>query len=71
MEKYSLLGVNGNAYAVMGYVVRAMKECGKSEEERTKYQEDATSSDYRHLLHVSDQMCDQLNTELGAHTDDD
>lgn len=29
MQKYDLVGVNGNAYCVMGYVSRAMREAYK------------------------------------------
>ena len=28
--KYDLVGVDGNAFAVMGYVLKAMKECKMS-----------------------------------------
>ena len=49
-EKYTLVGVDGNAYAVMGYVKRCMREVGMSPEQRTAYIEDATSDDYHHLL---------------------
>jgi len=59
--KYSLEGVNGNAYAVMGYVRQAMRKEGISKSEIDKYLEDAQSSDYSHLLCVSFDMIDKLN----------
>ena len=32
--KYTLVGVDSNAYAVMGYVKRAMREVGMNQDER-------------------------------------
>lgn len=60
-EKYSLVGVDGNAYCVMGYVSHAMKNEGKSKEEIYAYYNDAMSGDYDHLLAVSVEMIDSLN----------
>jgi hypothetical protein len=64
--KYDLVGINGNAYCVMGYVARAMRECGRSESEITAYYLDAKSGDYNHLLAVSDSMVDTLNETKGG-----
>lgn len=61
MGKYSLIGVDGNAFAVMGYVVKAMKEQNCSVEERSEYQKDAMSSDYNHLFCVSMDRVEELN----------
>lgn len=61
MKKYNLVGVDGNAFAVMGYVMRAMRQCGKSRDEIAKYQNEATSSDYDHLLGVSIDMIEECN----------
>ena len=65
MEKrnYSLVGVDGNAYAVLGYVKRAMKECGKSKDEQKAYMDLAMSGDYDNLLMVSIDMIEELNEE--------
>lgn len=43
----SLVGVDGNAFAIMGYVVRAMKECGKTTDEVSEYMKQAKSSGNR------------------------
>ena len=59
--KYDLVGVDGNAFAVMGYVLRAMKECKMSKEERSDYQTKTMSGDYDHLLVVSIKMIDKCN----------
>ena len=61
MEKYSLIGVSGNAYAIMGYVIRCMRNERCTKEEIDNYLSDATSSDYDHLLCVSSDMVEQLN----------
>lgn len=61
MEKYSLVGIDGNAYAVMGYVKRAMIQEGASKEDIQSYLDDAMSSDYSHLIAVSADMVDKLN----------
>ena len=61
MGNYSLIGINGNAYSIMGYVLRAMKECGFSQEEQELYKKRAMSSNYDHLLRVSIETIDFCN----------
>jgi len=61
MEKYSLVGINGNAFAIMDYVIEAMRECNKTEKEILQYKEEAMSSDYNNLLYVSADMIEELN----------
>lgn len=58
---YTLVGVDGNSFSIMGYVRRAMKRCGKTKEEIDKYINRAMSSDYQNLLTVSEDMCMELN----------
>lgn len=60
-REYTLIGVDGNAFAIMGYVVRAMKLEHKSKDEIDAYIRDAKSSDYTHLIAVSVDMCEELN----------
>lgn len=59
--KFSLIGINGNAYSIMGYVTTAMEECKLSEQEKSEYRKDAMSSDYNHLLRVSIKMIEKCN----------
>lgn len=59
--KYDLVGVDGNAFAVMGYVLKAMQECKMSKEEQSDYQTKAMSGDYNNLLAVSIKMIDKCN----------
>lgn len=65
MKAYTLVGVDGNAYAIMGYVRIAMRRAGMSREDIDAYTKDATSSDYYHLLVVSSEMIDKVNEILG------
>lgn len=58
---YSLVGVNGNAHAVMGYVRNAMRECGMTKQQIDAYLSEATSGDYGRLLNVSARMIARLN----------
>ena len=65
MKAYTLVGVDGNAYAIMGYVRTAMKRAKMTKEDIDAYTKDATSSDYYHLLVVSCEMIDKVNEILG------
>jgi len=59
--KYDLVGIDGNAFSVMGYVAKAMRKEGKSEAEIKSYREKAMSSDYNNLLCESMDIIDELN----------
>lgn len=63
-QKYNLVGIDGNAYSVMGYVIQAMKREGFSKSEIDDYKADAMSDDYNHLLSVSAEMIDKCNNKL-------
>lgn len=65
MKPFSLVGIDGNAFNIMGYTANAMKEASLSREEIKKYQDEATSGDYNHLLRVSMQWLDKCNALLG------
>ena len=60
-KKYSLVGIDGNAYAIMGYVSKCMRKEGYNQTRIDKYCNDAMSGDYNHLLQVSIKMIDELN----------
>lgn len=68
--KYNLVGIDGNAFSVMSYVAKAMRREGYPSEEIKKYQEDAMSSDYDHLLSISVDMIDQLNAKYEDEEDE-
>lgn len=59
--KYDLVGVDGNAFCIMSYVISAMKECKFSKSDRDTYFKDATSSNYDHLIYVSAMMIEKCN----------
>jgi len=48
-----LVGHDGNAYAIMGRVAKALKRVGCSKEHVESYYEDSKSGDYNHLLRVA------------------
>ena len=67
--KYSLEGVDGNAFAIMGYTAKALKTVGLGnlvDEMREK----ATSGDYSNLIRVCMGYIDQAN-ELIGNTDEE
>jgi hypothetical protein len=59
MSKYDievqLSGNDGNAFAVMGSVMSALKNAGATPEELKQYQEESMSGDYDNLLRVASQ----------------
>lgn len=58
---FDLVGVDGNAFCIMGYVLGAMRKCRFSKAEQDAYRKDAMSSDYVHLVNVSIEMIDKCN----------
>ena len=61
---YSLVGVDGNAYAIMGYTQKAMRENGFTKDEIQVMLDDAKSGDYYHLIAVCDTWIDTVNKKL-------
>jgi len=48
-----LTGEDGNAFAIMGTVAKALKKAGFSKEHIDKYYEESSSGDYDNLLRVA------------------
>ena len=71
MKAYTLIGINGNAYNIMGYVRDAMHDANMTNDDIDAYVKDATSSDYNHLLAVSCEMIDRVNEILGLNDYDE
>lgn len=65
---YTLIGIDCNAYSIMGYVSEAMKEQKFSKEDIDEYIKKATSSDYKHLLRVSFAYIGICNDRAGEPT---
>ena len=58
MTKYpeievSLIGQDGNAFAIMGAVSNALRKAGVSKEEINQYTSESMSGDYDNLLRVA------------------
>lgn len=62
-QKYTLVGIDGNAFSVMGYVSKCMRQEGMSREEIENYRKEAMSGDYNNLLVVSQEMIEFLNEQ--------
>lgn len=65
-EEYSLVGQDGNAFSLMGYTARCMKECGLRDE-IDEMRERAMSGDYNNLIAVCDeyvQRCNEIDSNL-------
>ena len=71
MKAYTLIGINGNAYSIMGYVRAAMDDANMTNDDIDAYVKDATSSDYNHLVAVSCEMIDRVNEILGLNEYDE
>ena len=65
MKAFTLVGVDGNAFSIMGYVCSAMESANMTTMDIDAYTKDATSYDYNHLLVVSCKMIDRVNKILG------
>ncbi len=51
--KVQLVGQDGNAFAILGAVRRAMKRAGLTAAQIEEFQAEATSGDYDHLLQTA------------------
>ena len=56
-----LYDIDGNAFAIMGAVTKAMRREGISQEEQDAYFKEARSGDYNHLLATT---AEWVNIEL-------
>ena len=63
MSKYTLVGVDGNAFAIMGYTAKALRATGHHDLEKKMYDE-AQESDYNHLIQVCMKYLDIANKGL-------
>lgn len=72
MAKYSLVGLNGNAFNVIGYVKKCMKEEGCTTKEIEDWTEKAFAcGGYNQLLVIAMDMLDKLNDKQEDEFDDD
>ena len=68
---YSLLGVDGNAYSIMGYTQNAMRHANFSKNEIDEMLKEAMSSNYNNLICVCASYIDKVNEKLGLTEEDD
>lgn len=61
-DKYSLVGVDGNAFAIMGYTANALKRSGHPDMVQCMYDR-ARSGDYNNLIQVCMKYIDIANGE--------
>lgn len=67
-EKYTLVGIDGNAYSIMGYTANALRKEGLAryiEEMRER----AMSGDYNNLINVCSQYIDMANEQARKRVD--
>ena len=55
--RLNLVGVDGNAFVILGAFSHAARSQGWSDEDIGKVNKEAMSSDYRHLLHTIQSHC--------------
>ena len=48
--KVKLIGHDGNAFAILGRVQKAMRKAGLTQEQITEFVDEATKSDYNNVL---------------------
>ena len=48
-----LVGEDGNAFAILGRVAKAMRRAGCTPEQMKEYSDEATSGNYAHLLNTT------------------
>jgi len=50
--KLQLVGIDGNAYSILGAAVKAAKKAGWTQEMIADFKEEAMADDYQHLLNT-------------------
>jgi hypothetical protein len=56
--KVQLIGQDGNAFAILGAVTKAMRRAKVDQSIIDQYKEEATSGDYNHLLQTTMRFVD-------------
>ena len=72
IQRYTLVGCDGNAFSIMGYVCRAFDESGRlfkrpaiiTDANKKNYQMLAMSGNYDELLALSIQTLEDINEDL-------
>lgn len=62
---YSLVGLDGNVFNVMGYVTAAMRRCGFTQQEIDSYLKECTSQDsYSKVIVISLDYLNKCNAKI-------
>ena len=61
-----LVGEDGNAFAILGRVCKAMRVAGISKDVIDEFTKEATAGDYQHLLHTV--VCYVTESDSGTRT---
>lgn len=64
MKAFTLVGVDGNAFVVMGYTARALRKANLDDKVDEMY-EKAESGDYSHLIAVCQEYIEMANEAMG------
>lgn len=64
MRRFTLVGVDGNAFAVMGYTARALRRANLDDKVNEMY-EKAQSGNYHHLIAVCQEYIEMANEAMG------
>lgn len=62
-EEFTLVGVDGNAFCVLGYTANALKKVGLGDKVK-EMRDKATSSDYNNLIRVCLEYISMANEKL-------
>ena len=68
---YTLVGIDGNAFSLMGYTAKAMRRSGFKQDEIDKMYDEAKSGDYNNLICVCSDYCEKCNEKMGYTDEDD
>lgn len=75
---YSLVGIDGNAFSIMGFVIGVMRkeritmdwlDNDQFKKETDMYMAEATSGSYDNMLAVSARMIERINEKIGGQDD--
>lgn len=68
MKAFTLVGVDGNAFAVMGYTARALRKANLDDKINEMY-EKAKGGNYHHLIAVCQEYIEMANEAMGLTED--
>ena len=70
MARFTLVGVDSNAFSIMGYTADALRKAGLRDKIDEMYSR-ATSGNYYNLIAVCDEYVEMANEALGLEDEED